>query len=55
MKESLTSYVNSTMNEFHDYGSELYEGLIDMDHESVIEAITKLKKLLSDIQKSYYD
>jgi hypothetical protein len=51
-KELLT-YVNSVMNEFYDLGSRLYEGMIDKDEKEVYESIKHLKKMLTDIQRSY--
>lgn len=53
MKDNLVTYVNSIMQEFHDLGSDLYESMIDMDSETVQSTVISLKKLLSDIQRSY--
>jgi hypothetical protein len=53
MRGNLITYVNSTMDEFHELGSDLYESMIDMDSTSVNDTIVKLKKMLSEIQKSY--
>jgi hypothetical protein len=55
MNTNLVTYVNSTMNEFHELGSDLYEGMIDMDHKAVNNTVVKLKKMLSEIQKSYHE
>jgi hypothetical protein len=43
------------MNEFHELGSDLYEAMIDLDHKSVNDTIIKLKRMLSEIQKSYHE
>lgn len=51
-KEFLT-YINSAMNEFYDLGSKLYEGMVDKDEKEVFDAIKQLKKMLTDIQRSY--
>ena len=55
MHDGLLTYVNSTMSEFNDLGSDLYESMIDMDYNGVQEAIKSLKKVLNDIQRSYQD
>jgi hypothetical protein len=55
MNTNLVTYVNSTMNEFHELGSDLYEAMIDLDHKSVNDTIIKLKRMLSEIQKSYHE
>jgi hypothetical protein len=55
MNTDLVTYVNSTMNEFHELGSDLYEAMIDLDHKSVNDTIIKLKRMLSEIQKSYHE
>jgi len=41
------------MNEFYDLGSRLYEGMIDKDEKEVYDSIKHLKKMLTDIQRSY--
>lgn len=41
------------MNEFYDLGARLYEGMIDKDDEEVDESIKQLKRMLTDIQRSY--
>lgn len=46
-----TTYVNSTMDEVHDLSNDLYEAM--MDNEPVDNIIKTLKRVLSDIQKSY--
>lgn len=46
-----TTYVNSTMDEVHDLSNDLYEAM--MDNEPVDKIIKTLKRVLSDIQKSY--
>jgi hypothetical protein len=43
------------MNEFHELGSDLYEAMIDMDQKAVNDTVIKLKKMLSEIQKSYHE
>jgi hypothetical protein len=43
------------MNEFHELGSDLYESMIDMDQKAVNDTVVKLKKMLSEIQKSYHE
>lgn len=53
MHKELLTYVNSVMNEFYDLGSRLYEGMIDKDEKEVYESIKHLKKMLTDIQRSY--
>lgn len=55
MQGDLTTYVNSAMNEFNDLGSDLYEAMMDLDKPGVNDAIKKLKKVLNDIQRSYYE
>ena len=55
MDVRLVTYVNSVMDEFNELGSDLYESMIDLDKEAVKETSIKLKKLLSDIQRSYHD
>lgn len=55
MDTNLVTYVNSVMNEFNELGSDLYEAMIDMDHKGVNSAVVSLKKLLSDVQRSYHD
>lgn len=55
MHDNLITYVNSTMDEFNELGSDLYEAMIDMDHNGVQEAIRSIKKVLNDIQRSYQD
>lgn len=55
MNTNLVTYVNSTMNEFHELGSDLYEAMIDMDQKAVNDTVVKLKKMLSEIQKSYHE
>jgi hypothetical protein len=55
MNTNLVTYVNSTMNEFHELGSDLYESMIDMDQKAVNDTVVKLKKMLSEIQKSYHE
>ena len=55
MHDNLITYVNSTMDEFNELSSDLYEAMIDMDHNGVQETIKSIKKVLSDIQRSYYD
>jgi hypothetical protein len=55
MSENLLTYVNSTMDEVHSLTSDLYESMVDNDRETLIETIKSLRKVLSDIQKSYYD
>ena len=55
MDVKLITYVNSVMDEFNELGSDLYESMIDMDREVVRDTAIKLKKLLSDIQRSYHD
>lgn len=53
MHKELLTYVNSVMNEFYDLGSRLYEGMIDKDEKEVYDSIKHLKKMLTDIQRSY--
>lgn len=53
MNPELLIYVNSVMNEFYDLGAKLYEGMIDKDENEVDESIRQLKKMLTDIQRSY--
>lgn len=55
MSENLLTYVNSTMDEVHSLTSDLYESMVDNDKETLNETIKSLRKVLSDIQKSYYD
>ncbi len=43
------------MDEVHSLTSDLYESMVDNDRETLIETIKSLRKVLSDIQKSYYD
>jgi hypothetical protein len=51
--QELLIYVNSVMNEFYDLGSRLYEGMVDKDDQEVEESIRQLKKMLTDVQRSY--
>ncbi len=51
--QELLIYVNSVMNEFYDLGARLYEGMVDKDEEEVEESIRQLKKMLTDVQRSY--
>lgn len=53
MHQDFLIYVNSVMNEFYDLGARLYEGMIDKDENEVDESIKQLKKMLTDIQRSY--
>ena len=53
MNPELLIYVNSVMNEFYDLGARLYEGMIDKDENDVDESIKQLKKMLTDVQRSY--
>lgn len=53
MNQELLIYVNSVMNEFYDLGARLYEGMVDKDENEVDESIKQLKKMLTDIQRSY--
>jgi hypothetical protein len=53
MKGNLTTYVNSTMDEFYELGSELYESMIDMDVKELNDTILKIRKMLAEIQRSY--
>jgi hypothetical protein len=46
------NYVNSVMNELHEYNADLYEGLIDGSQQDIELAIKKINKLLIDIKKS---
>jgi len=55
MSENLLAYVNSTMDEVYSLTSDLYESMVDNDRNTLIETIKSLRKVLSDIQKSYYD
>lgn len=43
------------MDEVHELCSELYEAMMDIEKKDVIESIRKLKKVLTDVQKSYND
>lgn len=49
----ITRYVNSTMDEVHELCSELYEAMIDMDKDGVKSSIINLKKVLTDIMRTY--
>jgi len=51
--QELLIYVNSVMNEFYDLGARLYEGMVDKDDKEVDESIKQLKKMLTDVQRSY--
>lgn len=53
MHQDFLIYVNSVMNEFYDLGARLYEGMIDKDDSEVDETIKQLKKMLTDVQRSY--
>lgn len=53
MNQELLIYVNSVMNEFYDLGARLYEGMVDKDDKEVDESIRQLKKMLTDVQRSY--
>ena len=53
MNTELLTYVNSVMNEFYDLGARLYEGMVDKDENEVDESIKQLKKMLTDVQRSY--
>lgn len=53
MNQEFLIYVNSVMNEFYDLGAKLYEGMIDKDDKEVDESIKQLKKMLTDVQRSY--
>lgn len=55
MSDNLTAYVNSTMDEFHEYGTELYEAMMDKDQPAVIETIKKINKSLADVRKSFQE
>ena len=49
----LTAYVNSTMDEFHENGSELYEAMMDGDSTAINEVIKKINKALQDYHLNY--
>ena len=49
----ITRYVNSTMDEVHELCSELYEAMIDIDKDGVKSSIINLKKVLTDIMRTY--
>jgi hypothetical protein len=49
----ITRYVNSTMDEVHELCSELYEAMIDMDKDGVKSSIINLKKVLTDVLRTY--
>ena len=49
----ITRYVNSTMDEVHELCSELYEAMIDIDKDGVKSSIINLKKVLTDILRTY--
>lgn len=51
----LTAYVNSTMDEFHENGSELYEAMMDGDNTAINEVIKKINKALQDVRKSFQE
>jgi hypothetical protein len=55
MSDNLTVYVNSTMDEFHEYGAELYEAMMDKDQAAVTETIKKINKSLADVRKSFQE
>lgn len=46
----------SVCNEIDGYQRELYEAMMDAEVDEVIKSINKIRRTLSDIQKSYkYD
>lgn len=50
------NYVMSVCNEIDGYQRELYEAMMDAEVDEVIKSINKIRRTLSDIQKSYkYD
>ena len=51
----LTVYVNSTMDEFHENGAELYEAMMDGDNAAINEVIKKINKSLQDVRKSFQE
>ena len=55
MNGNLVTYVNSVMDEFNELGADLYESMIDMDNDSVNSTVINLKKLLSEVQRSYHE
>ncbi len=51
--ENLTTYVNSSMDEFYELGAELYESMMDRDTASINETIKKINKFTSDVKQSF--
>jgi hypothetical protein len=51
--ENLTTYVNSSMDEFYELGAELYEAMMDEDVLTINETIRKINKFTSDVKKSF--
>lgn len=54
MQGDFVNYVNSTMQEVNDLSSDLYEGLIDKEFDSVQDTIKKLNQVLRDITKTIH-
>ena len=50
---SHVNYVNSIMREINDMTDDIYESLIDSDHEDLNKNIQRLIKILRDISKSH--
>ena len=45
----MSNYVNTTMKEINDLTDEIYEGLMDAEHDAVTESIVKLQHKLKDV------
>ena len=50
---SHVNYVNSIMREINEMTDNVYESLIDSDHEDLNKNIQRLIKILRDISKSH--
>ena len=51
----MISHIEYTCDSIHDFGDQLYEDLMDRDHEEAIEKAQELIKLLTDIIQSMSD
>lgn len=51
----MVNYVNSTMDEIHEISDELYEALIDEEHNIVDDICLKFLQVIRDVKKSNYE
>tara|TARA_R110002167_G_C12189744_1_gene605529 strand:+ start:198 stop:389 length:192 start_codon:yes stop_codon:yes gene_type:complete len=51
----IISHIEYTCDSIHDFGNDLYEDLMDRDHEEATKKAQELIKLLSDLIQSMSD